>query len=274
MVVVLTVAIAHAESTYLHWQAAPIPVNYTCIYGEIDVLATAPGTYFCGCNWWPGAEAGGYTGIQQLSEGPHVMIFSIWDSAPGLLSQPVDWARGTTAGRFGGEGVGARTIRNYNWRVGRTYRYFCIKKQAGSVTLTSAYYFDDEVNKWVYTATIASPNMEGHGGIGGFGGGLNAFVENFSGGNKDNPRLALYRLWMGTSVSELSEVTSASGAGAWGVLRDSFYIGFGDPTSVDMLINRESGDSQATRGGSEWLHVSQRKLPPELLKQLEQLARG
>src|SRR5579862_1983833 len=223
LVLVVALAAALCQAQHLWWMVKPIPQNYTYLYGEIEVLADGPGIYYCGCNWWPGAEAGGYTGIQSLADSKHVMIFSIWDSNAENLSQPVDWAPGTEAGRFGGEGVGARTIRTYNWHAGRTYRYFLVKRQspAANATLTSAFFFDENQQRWVYSATIASPNLKGHGGIGGFGGGLNAFLENFAGKEKDLPKLALYRLWMGTSIAGLSQVTEAKGDGMWGVLNDS-----------------------------------------------------
>jgi hypothetical protein len=275
LICVFTVALCQAQ--HLWWRVKPIPVNYTCIYGEIEVLSDGPGIYYCGCNWWPGAEAGGYTGIQTLADSKHVMIFSIWDSDAEHQSLPVDWATGTEAGRFGGEGVGARTIRPYNWRVGKTYRYFAIKRQSAikDVTLTSVYFFDESLKHWVSSATISSPNLPGHGGIGGFGGGLNAFLENFAGKEKDAPKLALYRLWMGTSVAGLSQVTEASGDGMWGVLNGSFYLAQGEESTMNAVINgSQIGDSLPQAGKVEPLKVGDRKLPPELVKQLEALAKG
>jgi hypothetical protein len=277
LLLICVLAAALCQAQHLWWRVRPIPVNYTCIYGEIEVLSDGPGIYYCGCNWWPGAEAGGYTGIQSLSDSKHVMIFSIWDSDAGHLSQPVDWATGTEAGRFGGEGVGARTIRPYNWRVGKTYRYFAVKRQSPNreATLTSVYFFDDGLQRWVYSATIASPNLPGHGGIGGFGGGLNAFLENFAGKEKESPKLALYRLWMGTSVAGLSQVTEASGDGMWGVLNGSFYLAQGEEAATNAVINGcQIGDAVPEPGKGEALKVGERKLPAALIKQLEALAKG
>ena len=275
LIVATALSAALSQAQHLRWLPKPIPVNYTCIYGEIEVLYTGPGIYFCGCNWWPAAEAGGYTGIQDLGN-RHVMIFSIWDTNSELKSQAVDWAYGTEAGRFGGEGVGARTIRKYDWQVRKTYRYFVVKRQSPKedVTLTSAFYYDDDQKQWVYSATIASPNLAGHGGIGGFGGGLNAFLENFGGQEKDQPKLALYRLWMGTSPQSLSEVTQATGDGTWGILNNSFFLAQGHDDATRPIINgAQIGDVQPTFGKSEWLTVGERKLPLDLVKQLEQLAK-
>lgn len=277
LVLIVALATALCQAQHLWWRAKPIPQNYTYLYGEIEVLADGPGIYYCGCNWWPGAEAGGYTGIQSLSDSKHVMIFSIWDTNSQLLSQPVKWSPGTEAGRFGGEGVGARTIRNYNWRVGRTYRYFLIKRPStnGALTLTSVFFYDETQQHWVYSATIASPNMAEHGGIGGFGGSLNAFLENFAGKEKDMPKLALYRLWLGTSPAGLSQVTEASGDGMWGVLNDSFYLAQGEKAATEAIINgSQIGEVPPTAGAGAPLSVGGRKLAPELVKQLEELAKA
>jgi hypothetical protein len=53
----------------------------TCLYGEITVLATHPGIYYCGANWHPGEPAGGYCGIQHIGPQERQTIFSIWDTS-------------------------------------------------------------------------------------------------------------------------------------------------------------------------------------------------
>ena len=42
---------------HLIWKAKPGDKKFTCLYGEIEVLATGPTIYYCGCNWWPGNPA-------------------------------------------------------------------------------------------------------------------------------------------------------------------------------------------------------------------------
>src|SRR5580658_8241250 len=91
----LLAVLPSANAQHLLWRYPQRPGGYTCVYGEITVLATNKTTYYCGSNWWPGNPAGGYAGIQDVSDAPkfmcwpmgsndHLMIFSIWDTAPGL----------------------------------------------------------------------------------------------------------------------------------------------------------------------------------------------
>ena len=75
----------------------------TCLYGEITVLATAPGIYYCGANWHPGEPAGGYCGIQHNGIRERRTIFSIWDTSPQLHPTTTEADPRTIFNRFGGE---------------------------------------------------------------------------------------------------------------------------------------------------------------------------
>ncbi len=59
----------------------------TFIYGEMEVLASWPMMYYCGCGWRGGqAPTSGYSGIQQHPGLPNNAIFSVWDTSPKLLA--------------------------------------------------------------------------------------------------------------------------------------------------------------------------------------------
>ena len=51
-----------AQAQHLWWNLEG-QKEATCLYGEITVLATHHGIYYCGANWHPGEPAGGYCGI-------------------------------------------------------------------------------------------------------------------------------------------------------------------------------------------------------------------
>ena len=51
-----------AQAQHLWWNLED-QKEATCLYGEITVLATHHGIYYCGANWHPGEPAGGYCGI-------------------------------------------------------------------------------------------------------------------------------------------------------------------------------------------------------------------
>lgn len=245
--VALFASFSFAGAQHLWWQAPKSETGYTCLYGEIQVVATAPTIYYCGCNWWPGAPAGGYTGIQDQGNGRHNMIFSIWDTDKDLHPKTIQQDSLTVASRFGGEGTGAHTHLDYNWQVGKTYRYFATKKQdeTGANTLVTVFFYDDAERHWVKEATIQSPN-NGNVSVKTFGGGLNAFLENWSGQHKELPKLALYRMWLGTSPSDLQEVVRGQGDGKWGTKDTSFYLAEGDDSALaPLLVGTQEGSSAA-----------------------------
>ena len=253
-----------ASAQHLWWK--PASSGYTCLYGEVQVLATGPTIYYCGCNWWPGAPAGGYTGIQDQGTGTHNMIFSIWDTDKDLHPETVAKDSLTFANRFGGEGTGGHTHLNYDWQVGKTYRYFATKKQdaTGANTLCTVFFYDEGHHRWVNEATISSPN-NGNISVKTFGGGLNAFLENWSGQHREVPKAALYRLWLGKTPSDLEEVISGKGDGKWGATDTSFYLAEGDDEKLTPYLNRTQ------KGGSEPIQIHPTSLSRSLIRDLNHL---
>lgn len=263
-----------ASAQHLWWKPKPSESRFTCLYGEIEVLSTSDAIYYCGCNWWPGRPAGGYTGIQDPGNGRHNMIFSIWDTSPTLHPSVTQADSRTVFNRFGGEGTGAHTHLDYHWELGKTYRYYAFKEQdsAGANTLTKLYFRDDQAGKWVHEATISNPN-NGNVSVTTFGGGLNAFLENWLGKDRARPKLAVYRLWLGTSPKDLTNVTDGSGDGNWGVLNSSFYLAEGEDSALAPIMARYKGSGVLVRGGKrgEILSVPERNVPPSIVRALERL---
>jgi hypothetical protein len=272
----LALGAVQASAQHLWWKPKPSQIGYTCLYGEIQVLATAPTIYYCGCNWWPGAPAGGYTGIQDPGGGRHNMIFSIWDTSPTLHPSVVKQDPKTVSNRFGGEGTGAHTHYDYDWTLGKTYRYYVTKAQSANHenTLCTVYFFDDASKRWVDEATISCPNDSGV-SVKTFGGGLNAFLENWSGRDKALPKLALYRMWLGTSADDLTPVTEGAGDGTWGVMNDAFFLAEGERSALDKVMQAsENKRSPMIRGGADHPSLTVPPPPPprSLVRQLEKLS--
>jgi hypothetical protein len=223
-------ATAHAQ--HLTWNLAG-QNDATCLYGEITVLATAPHIYYCGANWHPGEPAGGYCGIQHNSETERRTIFSIWDTSPQLHPQVTAADARTISERFGGEGTGANTHMLWPWKLGDTFQFF-VEKAPGkaSETTDTRYYICDRTHEnWLHSATITNPNG-GKKCVATLGGGLNSFLENFSGQHRDLPKLALYRLWLGSSVDTMKCLTKAVGDGTWGQMHDAYFLAEGDPAAL------------------------------------------
>ncbi len=107
-IVAVVLSTGRVAAQHLWWKTEP-DSRATCLYGEITVLATHPGIYYCGANWHPGEPAGGYCGIQHNRPGERRTIFSIWDTSPKLHPRVSFADPATVFTRFGGEGEGAHT---------------------------------------------------------------------------------------------------------------------------------------------------------------------
>jgi hypothetical protein len=151
------------------------------------------------------------------------------------------------------------------------YRYFILKSQDKNREATHAtiFVFDDEQNEWACTGTISSPNNDKS--VMGFGGMMMAMMENNGNADKSTPRLALYRLWLGTGLDNLTLVNEANGegTGVFGAVNGSFFLGCGDETTVKGLVNGyQEGRSEPKFGSKDRLKIPDRQIAPEVLKSL------
>ncbi len=246
---ILTFVASAALATTTHaqhlWWNLNGEKNATDLYGEITVLATAPHIYYCGANWHPGEPAGGYCGIQHNSDTERRTIFSIWDTSPTLHPTTTAADPKTIHNRFGGEGEGGHTHMIWNWNLNETVQFY-VHKQPGpadkpNTTDTLYYIFDRTKNTWVHSATINNPNGDPPtkptpNSVSTIGGGLNSFLENFAGKDKEKPKLALYRLWLGTSLDSMKCLTKAHGDGTWGTMHNAYFLAEGDAKALEATF--------------------------------------
>ncbi|MBI2901742.1 MAG: DUF3472 domain-containing protein [Planctomycetes bacterium] len=267
-----------AAAQHLWWETEKLD-DATCLYGEVTVLATHHGIYYCGANWHPGEPAGGYCGIQHNGPKERRTIFSIWDTSPKLHPNVTQADPKTIFNRFGGEGEGAHTHMLWDWQAGETFQFF-VQKQPGSAagTTDARYYvYDRWSRKWRHSATITSPDGDAKSGrsvrtIG--GGGLGSFLENFVGKDRAVPKLALYRLWLGSKVDAMTCLTRAQGDGTWGQLHDSYFLAEGESKDLSSLfgkVEKRYGKPTFGQEGTKLAPISDRPLPAELVKQLQTL---
>ena len=272
----IVVPIQTAAAQHLWWNLEGIN-DATCVYGEIQVLATHPGIYYCGANWHPGEPAGGYCGIQQNGPNERRTIFSIWDTSRDLHPAVIEADAHTIFNRFGGEGTGAHTHMVWPWQIGETFRFFVKKSPGEQPDTTDACYWilDDSHKKWLPVATITSPGG-GKPSVATFGGGLNSFLENFTGRDRDEPKLALYGLWLGTSVDKLKCLTRATGDRKWGVLHDTYFLAEGSDDKLTPLFAKLERDYGKPTFGSKTTKpepISDKPLPSETIKEIENSVR-
>ncbi|HVX14853.1 MAG TPA: DUF3472 domain-containing protein [Pirellulales bacterium] len=277
-VAVLFLAVDRAAAQHLWWDAKE-PADAICLYGEITVLASHDPIYYCGANWHPGEPAGGYCGIQHNSSRERRTIFSIWDTSPQLRPKVTEADPQTVFNRFGGEGEGAHTHMLWNWQVGETFQFFVRKTPVSSsgMTDTRYYVFDRDKSRWRHSATITNPNGD-EGSAKSVatlaGGGLASFLENFGGRDQHVPKLALYRLWLGTRVEDLKCLTRAQGDGIWGQLHGDYFLAEGDKQQLDTLfqsLQEKYGAPLFGDEGKKLPPIADKELPAKLIADLKEL---
>ena len=177
-----------ARSVHLRYPAEQGVVYYN----EVTVQKSHPGSYFCVCGF-----GHGYFGIQGLWRGGKVVIFSVWD--PGRQnnqnSVPEDRrvkvlheGQDVRVSRFGNEGTGGKSMFDYQWKVGETYKCMVKATVDGDRTTYAAYFYLNEQDKWKHLATFQT--ITG----GDYLSGYYSFVEDFMrrGESAQNVRRALY----------------------------------------------------------------------------------
>ena len=143
-----------ARSVHLHY---PAP-EAEAFYNELTVKESVPGSYFMACGF-----RHGYFGIQELSRGRKVVLFSVWDPTKGddaakvppeqrveVLHQDPD----VEVKRFGGEGTGGQCFFKYDWKTGETCRFLVRAKVDGDKSAYSAYFFLPQAKDWKHLVTF------------------------------------------------------------------------------------------------------------------------
>ncbi|MBQ9096643.1 MAG: DUF3472 domain-containing protein [Akkermansia sp.] len=152
---------AKRQCTSVHLGYLPSIPSHTAAYQEVVVEKSAPGTYFAANNF-----SCGYIGVQELMEKTedgtrHVRkaIFSIWDakdSGDNPHAAPeeeraklVQKGRLVTTRRFGGEGTGGNSMRDFDWKEGDVLRTLVIERPDGEdFRQIAGYIWDPETKQW------------------------------------------------------------------------------------------------------------------------------
>lgn len=143
-----------ARSVHLGWSAP----EGTEFHLAMTVEESAPGSYFMACGWNTG-----YFGIQELSKGDKIVLFSVWDPTKGDDAKSVPAERRVEVlqqhadakiGRFGGEGTGAQCKYPYAWKIGETCRFLLRAAVDGEKTAYTAFFWRSDTKAWVSLATF------------------------------------------------------------------------------------------------------------------------
>lgn len=164
----------------------------TAFYNEAKITQSADGSYFMVCGWNMG-----YFGIQEIANGRKVVIFSVWDNHrgnnPGAVPEDVQVrilhaGEGVKVSRFGGEGTGGKSMFDYDWKIGETYRFLVTARPDGDRTEYAGYFYLPEKQQWKHLVTFSTITGGKHLG------GHYSFVEDFrrNGESAKHAREALY----------------------------------------------------------------------------------
>lgn len=143
-----------ARSVHWGW-AAP---DSTLFYNEMIVDESTRGSYFMACGWNTG-----YFGIQELSNGKKVAIFSVWDPTKGDDPNAVTTEKrvellhegdGVRIKRFGGEGTGGQCMIDFDWAIGQTNKFMVRATQADGKTAYEGHLWIPAENQWKHLVTF------------------------------------------------------------------------------------------------------------------------
>jgi len=167
------------RSVHLWWQDEQgKAAEATAFYNELTIEKSTRGSYFMACGF-----NHGYFGIQELTNGKKVALFSIWE--PGKQNnpnttpderrvKPIASGEGVRVNRFGGEGTGGKSMLDYDWKIGQSVRFVVFAKPDGPErTQFAGYIYLPEEHRWQHMATFSTLAK------GKLLGGYYSFVEDF-----------------------------------------------------------------------------------------------
>jgi hypothetical protein len=243
-----------ARSVHLHY---PAP-DADAFYNEVTVERSVPGSYFMACGF-----RHGYFGIQELSGGRKVVLFSVWDASRGddaekvPLEQRVEVLHQDPAvevKRFGGEGTGGQSFFKYDWKAGETCRFLVRAKLSGQKTAYAAYFYLPKEKSWKHLVTFRT--FTGGDRLNG----LYSFIEDFRRDTKsagEARRAAFGNGWvLAGGWKPLLKARFTASSSEWeaketidaGVEGAGFYLQTGGDTKtttpLDRTIERNGSDSK------------------------------
>jgi hypothetical protein len=254
------VATRAARSVHLSYIAPPA----VAFYAEVTVEKSVPGSYFevCGFN-------GGYFGIQELTNGKKVGIFSVWDTAKGNDPKAVaekdrveTLFTGTDvrASRFGGEGTGGHCDFDFDWKTGETCKFYLTAKTNDKKTAYAACIFQPDKKTWLHVATFQAPD----------GGkqltGLYSFIEDFRRDTKSATevrRATFGNQWIKTADGKWEPVTKATFTASGAIWEDKTTINAG-AIGKQFFLQTGGDTAQETKLNSKIERVDADPTPPDL----------
>ena len=187
----------------VHWKyIMPTTDDIEYFYNEVVVDKAENSSYYM-----LNGFGQGYMGIQQLEDGSHIVIFSVWgDDNDVNGTRPTIVKKGSEAYfvNFDDEGSGRSCRMKFDWKEGKTYKALVkVTPNGDNSTTYSAFFFNG--TEWKRMASLRRPKISVHYT------GAYSFLENFDPGNSIHDRSVLFKnQWVRTVSGEWKEVTDAT----------------------------------------------------------------
>lgn len=149
----------------------------------------------------------GYMGIQQVGDGTHKVLFSVWGDSKdvdGTRPIPIKLGKDVVINTFDNEGSGRNCFLDFDWKEGQTYKALVkVQPDGQGNTIYTGYFYTG--TEWRLLASFKRPKLSTYYKS------PYSFLENFNPVTSITPRHVLYKnQWAYTVGGEWKEITNAT----------------------------------------------------------------
>lgn len=185
-----------------HWFYTLPAEDVEYFYNEVTVDKAVNNSYY-----EMNGFSEGYMGIQQVGDGTHKVLFSVWGDPKDVDATrpiPIKLGKDVVIGTFDNEGSGRNCFLDFDWKEGQTYKALVkVKPDGQGNTIYTAYFYTG--SEWRLLAAFRRPKLSTYYKS------PYSFLENFNPVTSITSRHVLYKnQWAYTVGGEWKEITNAT----------------------------------------------------------------
>lgn len=185
-----------------HWFYTLPAEDVEYFYNEVTVDKAVNNSYY-----EMNGFSEGYMGIQQIGDGTHKVLFSVWGDSNNVDATrpiPIKLGKDVVIGTFDNEGSGRNCFLDFDWKEGQTYKALVkVKPDGQGNTIYTAYFYTG--SEWRLLASFKRPKLSTYYKS------PYSFLENFNPVTSITSRHVLYKnQWAYTVGGEWKEITNAT----------------------------------------------------------------
>lgn len=213
-----------------HWLYTLPAEDVEYFYNEVTVDNAVSNSYY-----EMDGFSEGYMGIQQVGDGTHKVLFSVWADSKdvnGTRPIPVRLGKDVVINNFDNEDSGRNCFMDFDWKEGQTYKALVrVRPDGQGNTIYTGYFYTG--TEWRLLAAFKRPKLSTYYKS------PYSFLENFNPLTTVTPRHVLYKnQWAYTVGGEWKEITNATftcdGTGEQGLRWD--YSGSVDDVNHGFIL--------------------------------------